>query len=333
MAPQQPGQTSVGVVVIGRNEGERLLRCLAALAGSQVTVVYVDSASSDGSVTAARARGAEVVELDMSTPFTAARARNTGFARLRELQPQISFVQFIDGDCEMIGGWLAAAHSFLSARTEVACVCGRLRERFPERSVYNRLCDREWNRPVGATEACGGIAMMRADLFAAAGGFREDLVAGEEPELCERLRERGFTIWRLGEPMAFHDADMRRFGQWWTRSRRGGFGYAQAAWLHGSSPGSTHLRRLLRPWLWAVAVPLATVAAAVIWGWPALLLLLAYPLGVLRSASRESGHWPWRITYASFLMLGKLPEWIGEWEFWLGQSRGRASSVSFDYKR
>ena len=333
MATQQHREATVGVVVIGRNEGERLRRCLAALAGLHSAVVYVDSASSDGSVAAARARGAEVVELDMSTPFTAARARNAGFTRLRELQPQISFVQFIDGDCEVIDGWLAAASSFLSVRTEVACVCGRLRERFPERSIYNRLCDREWSRPVGATEACGGIAMMRADLFAAAGGFREDLVAGEEPELCERLRQRGFTIWRLSEPMAFHDADMRRFGQWWMRSRRGGFGYAQAAWLLGRSGGSTHLRRLLRPWWWAVAVPLATLAALALGGWPALLLLLAYPLGILRIASSERGRWPWRITYASFLMLGKLPEWIGECEFWLGHSRGTASSVSFDYKR
>jgi hypothetical protein len=37
----------------------------------------------------------------------------------------------------------------------------------------------QWNRSVGKTDACGGIEMVRADLFVAVGGFRESLIAGE----------------------------------------------------------------------------------------------------------------------------------------------------------
>src|SRR5882724_8041171 len=131
----------IGVVAIGRNEGERLRRCLASVVGKVTAVVYVDSDSSDGSVALARSLGVQTVELDLSIPFTAARARNAGFARLQEVCPQVEFVQFVDGDCEVVAGWLERASQELEARPETAVVCGRRRERFPDASPYNRLCD------------------------------------------------------------------------------------------------------------------------------------------------------------------------------------------------
>ena len=127
--------------------------------------VYVDSGSSDGSVQRARDLGADVIELDMRVPFTAARARNAGFRRLREISPDLEYVQFVDGDCELIDGWLEDAISFLNAHADVGAVCGRRRERYPERSIYNWLCDREWDGPVGDVRYCGGDVMMRADAL------------------------------------------------------------------------------------------------------------------------------------------------------------------------
>ena len=67
--------SEIGVIAIGRNEGERLRRCLDSVVGKGFSVVYVDSNSTDGSVDFARSVGAEVVELDMSLPFSAARAQ------------------------------------------------------------------------------------------------------------------------------------------------------------------------------------------------------------------------------------------------------------------
>src|SRR5688572_6905256 len=184
----------VGVVIIGRNEGERLRRCLHSVLRDGRRVVYVDSGSEDGSPSYARTVGAEVVELDMFRPFTAARARNAGLGRLLESEPDTDFVQFVDGDCEIVGGWLDLAARRLAADTDTAAVCGRLRERYPERSIYNRLCDLEWNTPVGERESCGGIAMYRVADVAAAGGFDPTIAAGEEPELCMRLRRLGKRI-------------------------------------------------------------------------------------------------------------------------------------------
>src|SRR5262245_39089288 len=129
----EPREARIGVVAIGRNEGERLRRCLASAAGA-ARLVYVDSGSSDGSVALARSLSAEVVELDPHRPFTAARARNEGFARLRAIAPAFEYVQFVDGDCELLPGWIETAAAFLDAHREVAVACGRRRERFPQRS-------------------------------------------------------------------------------------------------------------------------------------------------------------------------------------------------------
>src|SRR6185437_8292556 len=137
----------VGAVVIGRNEGERLKRCLKSL--SSTILIYVDSGSTDQSIQLARKHGASVVDLDMRIPFTAARARNAGFQKLQEIAPNLHYVQFVDGDCELVGDWLQTAKSFLETHSNVGAVCGRRRERFPDRSIYNWLCDREWEGPAG----------------------------------------------------------------------------------------------------------------------------------------------------------------------------------------
>jgi len=95
-----------GVVAIGRNEGERLHQCLASLSSvSAVAVVYVDSGSTDGSAQWARNYGTEVIDLGIDLPLTAARARNAGFKRLKELDPDLACVQFVDGDCQLVDSW------------------------------------------------------------------------------------------------------------------------------------------------------------------------------------------------------------------------------------
>lgn len=299
----------IGVVAIGRNEGERFTACLASLDGFAGPVVYVDSGSTDGSVEAARAAGVEVVELDMSRPFTAARARNAGVGRLRAAGLP-DYVQFVDGDCVFAPGWLDAAATFLDTHPAAAVVAGRLRERFPERSVYNRLCDAEWDTPLGQVDACGGIAMMRASAFEQAGGFREGLMAGEEPELCLRLRQAGGEIWRIEADMALHDAAMTRFWQWWRRTRRAGHAFAEGYALHGKGPERHYQREVRRILLWAGALPLAILLLGLINGHWARYALAIYPLQVLRLSARLG------MERAFFLTLGRFAEMQGLLDFW-----------------
>jgi glycosyltransferase involved in cell wall biosynthesis len=313
--------SEVGIVVIGRNEGERLKRCMQSINLVSARVVYVDSGSTDGSAAWAKTTGAEVVDLDMSLPFTAARARNAGVERLRLVWPQVGLVQFVDGDCELAVGWLAAASAHLLAHSEVAVVCGRLRERHPEVSVYNQLCDVEWNTPVGEARACGGVAMMRVDALAAVNGFENSLIAGEEPELCVRLRAAGWRVWRLVDEMGWHDAAMRRFGQWWRRMRRAGFAFAQGSALHGTPPEWHFVVETRRAAVWGLWLPVLTVGAAAIH--PAgAVLAVAYPLQVLRLAVQRLARGdavPW--AQAFFLVLGRLPEGLGVAGYWWSRWR------------
>ena len=323
--------TGVGVVVIGRNEGGRLERCLASLLGTADKVVYVDSGSTDGSVQMAQGLGVEVVALDMRLPFTAARARNEGFQCLQRLLPGIQYVQFVDGDCEVAADWLAKAQAFLQEHPSVAVVCGRRRERFPQRSIYNYLCDLEWDTPIGEAKACGGDALMRADAFTAEAGFRADLIAGEEPELCVRLRAAGWKVWRLDAEMTLHDAAMTSFGQWWRRTLRGGHAFAEGAFLHGASPERHWLRESRRAWLWGLGIPVGVVLACLILGWLGLILLLVYPLQVARLALRGEGSARENWLPALFLVLGKFPEMLGQVKFLLSRV-GAGKTTLIEYK-
>lgn len=310
----------VDAVVIGRNEGARLIACLDSLAGQVRQVVYVDSGSTDGSAQAAAARGARVVPLDMTQPFTAARARNAGLAVLDAPE----FVQFVDGDCAVQPGWVAMAVQAMDAHPQAVVICGRRRERHPEASVYNRLCDREWDTPVGEAKACGGDALMRFAAVRAVGGYDPGLIAGEEPDLCLRLRRAGGEVWRIGAEMTLHDAAMTRFGQWWQRSRRAGHAFAEGAQRHGAGPERHWLAETRRALIWGAGVPLLALMAGLLH--PAgLLVLLAWPLQVLR-LSRRMG---WEA--ALFSVLGKLPEAQGALGYHLNRLRGRQRGL-IEYK-
>lgn len=306
----------VGVVVIGRNEGERLRQCLVSVLCQARAVVYVDSCSTDESVPMAKRLGVDVIELDMSIPFTAARARNEGFARMCALHGKLAYVQFVDGDCEVVSGWMSAAATYLQSHPPVAVVCGRRRERFPQQSVYNGLCDIEWDTPIGEAKACGGDAMFRVAAFSDGGGYRSSLIAGEEPELCVRLRAAGWKIWRLDAEMTLHDAAMKRFSQWWKRAVRGGHAYAEGAYLHGAPPERHWQKESRRIWAWGLGVPLAILSCVGLFGWYGIAILGVYPLQILRLAFKgtrtNKGNW----MHAIFLVLIKFPELQGQLTYW-----------------
>jgi glycosyltransferase involved in cell wall biosynthesis len=319
-----------GIVTIGRNEGDRLKRCLQSLPPN-APVVYVDSGSTDGSDLWARDFGAQLIRLDQSSPFTAARARNAGFRRLIEIVPNASFVQFIDGDCELARDWPATALTFLQQHEDVAAAFGRRRERHPDRSVYNQLCDWEWDGPEGNARAFGGDVMLRASALQAVGGYRDSLIAGEEPELCVRLRASRWRIFRLKAEMTLHDAAMVHFGQWWQRTRRSGYAFAEGAHLHGSPPEQHWVWESRRAWLWGFWIPLLCLAAGVVvmpWGF---LSFFVYPAQLLRQTLREKGAFRERVIKGFFQLFGRFPETLGQLQFLRDRFFGRTNAL-IEYK-
>lgn len=323
----------VGVVVIGRNEGERLHCCLLSIAGQAEAVVYVDSGSTDGSVALAEGMGVMPIGLDMSQPFSAARARNAGFAALVGYWPTVSFVQFVDGDCELTPGWLPLARDALERRNELAAVAGHLREKSPEVSIYNRLGELEWNfLGSGDVGSVGGIFMVRREAFEKVGGFDPSVPAGEEPELCLRLNKAGWIISRLDTVMAKHDLAMTRFGQWWRRQVRGGYGAIDVANRFKLHRFKKHV---MRAKFWSVWPGLVILAGfAIGWGaaaamfclWPAQMTRIA----LLTFRRGQPAHVA--IAYAFYTMVSYWPQMQGQFQYMLDKIHDRGSRL-IEYKQ
>jgi glycosyltransferase involved in cell wall biosynthesis/GT2 family glycosyltransferase len=334
----------VGVVAIGRNEGDRLVRCLESVAGRSASAVYVDSASDDKSVENARRIGAEVVEFDKSVPFTAAMARNIGRKRLKEISPGLKYVQFVDGDCEVRSEWMDKARAALEADPKLAAVCGRRRERFAKNSIFNRLVDIEWNTPVGFAKSVGGDSMFRLEAFDSVGGFDPSVMAGEEPQLCLRIRHAAWKIRRIDAEMTLHDAAMTRFGQWWRRNVRAGYGTLDVnrRFEVGGERIYGKLVRSATMWAlgWPILIVLAWTVGASRFGAKtgailAAIVFAALPLQVARQSlkSLAQGKAPRvALAYGFFTMLSKWAWFVGQIKYVRDRWRGHGLQL-IEYKR
>ncbi|MCA9654612.1 MAG: glycosyltransferase family 2 protein [Myxococcales bacterium] len=325
----------IGVVLIGRNEGERLVRSLDSVVAEGRPIVYVDSGSTDGSCDAARERGAMVVDLDMSIPFSAARARNAGFERLMSEHPEIELVQFIDGDCEVLPGWIEAAATTLDEDPEIVAVCGWRRERKVEESLYNRICDVEWRSgPVGATPNFGGDVMIRAAALLRVGGYDPTVIAAEDDELGVRLRQDGGQLIRIDRDSTLHDADMHTAAQWWRRAKRCGHGYAQVASLHGAPPERKFVDNLRRSLLWGLLVPGGALGLTLPTLGLSWLVFGRYPMVAVRVA-RDTHHkgFPLKhaVAWGISCALSPFPEVFGVAKFYLDRLRNKRPEI-IEYK-
>jgi glycosyltransferase involved in cell wall biosynthesis len=329
--------TRIGIVAIGRNEGERLIRCLDSLRAQlspEVPIVYVDSGSTDGSQIAATNRGVEVVTLDLSIPFTAARARNAGFQYLQQ-HHSIDYVQFVDGDCEVVAGWIDAAVQFLDCTPEAVAVCGWRRERYPDQSMFNRICDVEWRSgSVGEIGNFGGDVMMRAAALSAVGGYNDRVIAAEDDEVSVRLRQAGGKIYRIDQNSTLHDANIHHLSQWWQRAKRCGYAYGLVNSIHGAPPEQKFQREVRRTWIWGFLVPVLSLGAA--WltqGW-SLLPLARYPITTLKVmvgsrrrgwSSADSWAWGWSCG------VSVIPEALGLLKFQRDRWQNRQAEI-IEYK-
>ncbi len=306
----------VGAVVIGRNEGDRLRACLESVLPQTRYSVYVDSGSTDGSAALARRMGVHSIELSAARRFTAGRGRNAGWRRVVERNPEVQFVQFVDGDCVLDPSWVNTAVAEFDSHPEAAIILGHVRETRPRRNIYHRLASLEWDTPTGVSKYCGGIAMCRASALAQVNGFRDELVGGEEPELCVRLRQAGWSILKLDREMALHDSDIDSFGKWWRRSVRNGLSYAEGAALHGAFPERHWVKEARSIWIWGIAIPLIGLCLV----WPtrgisvavmiAMYLALVSKITINRLFAHKYSTAD-ALLYAAFCVAGKWPQAIG----------------------
>ena len=332
---QAPG---VSIVVIGRNEGARLGHCLRSIfsmnnPGCPVEVVYVDSASSDGSVGLAERMGADVVAIEAEQP-TAALARNTGWRRT-----DAPFVLFLDGDTTLDANFVVRALAEFNDHS-VAVVWGQRRETNTSDSIYNRVLDLDWIYPPGLSDFCGGDALMRLSALEELGGFDESLIAGEEPEMCRRLRANNQKILHVDVPMTGHDLAITRWQQYWKRANRAGYAYAEVSerFRGGELPFWEREARANR--MRAITLLLAPFVGGVTaafyrqW-WPVATIGCLSLLLVMRTSWKARWKSPsvlMCLLYALHSHLQQIPIFVGQMQYFRDKSVGRRRGL-IEYKQ
>lgn len=331
---QGDASPAVSVVVIGRNEGQRLARCLESIRKSdyppdRIEVIYVDSASTDDSVATARRLGATVVELPPGF-LSAAAARNAGLAAA-----SCELIQFLDGDTILHRDWLPNAVRHI-APPDVGAVFGHRHEVDSKANTYSFWAHHDWYVPPGEASYCGGDVMFKAAPLRQVGGYDASLIAGEEQDLVFRFqRDCGLKVLSLDLPMTLHDINMHRFSQYWRRCYRAGYAYAEVA---DRFPA-------LRPWrriCWRngahVLVAMIAVAASLIWmtPWPvaawAGLLIAAVCRNAFRVRTRV-GPLGDSLLYSWHLYLCKLPMFCGQMNYRLRKLFGLRPQRLIEYNQ
>lgn len=327
----------LSVVVIGRNEGMRLERCLRSVRemtnpGGDVELIYVDSASTDNSLQVAESFGAKVLSVKPVRP-TAAIGRNAGWRVAYS-----PLVLFLDGDTILDPDFVISCLPAFEDQTVVA-ICGNRREIYPEQSWYNRILDLDWISPPGVTDFCGGDALFRRTALVEAEGYDEGLIAGEEPELCRRLRGKGYKILHLDCPMTGHDLAMTRFAQYWKRATRTGYAYAQVSERFRGSDLPFWEEDAARNRSRALQIPLIFIAGVLgsllLRNWiPFALMTCFFLLISIRSAMKAA--WktkgiPTLLIYGLHSHLQQIPIYLGQRQYRTDKRMGRVRGL-IEYK-
>lgn len=317
----------IAVIIIGRNEGERLEEAFLSVKKMNVKMIYVDSASTDGSIDIAKAHQVPFIELTQDRPLNAARSRNAGFDWVLENYPDIQFIHLLDGDCTLDPNWLSAAISELNENENIAAVTGRLREKEYEKSIYARLCDMGWYIRPGEIFTAGGVATIKAFIFNEIGGFNDSLIAGEELEFYSRIREKGYKLRCLEQEIGKHDSNISSYHEWWTRTVRTGFSYASAAKWKKQKKERVSLI------FWGGILPLMIVTSFFFSTLLGGLFILLYPIQVIRTFMklRTPYNAASRFLFAFFCVLDKFPAFLGFLKYHYAKMTGRKQQI-IEYK-
>jgi cellulose synthase/poly-beta-1,6-N-acetylglucosamine synthase-like glycosyltransferase len=322
-------QDLVSVVVIGRNEGERLRRCLQSVfamthPGFTLQVVYVDSGSTDGSIALAEAEGAQAIALTPERP-SAALGRNAGWQAARG-----SIILFLDGDTVLHPDFVAASLPEFSDPA-LAAVWGHRRELHPEQSIFNRTLDLDWIYAPGVTPYCGGDALFRRSVLAQTDGFDPTLIAGEEPELCRRIVALGFYILHVDRPMTMHDLAITRWSQYWKRNTRAGHAFAEVSerfrnaeqpfWSGEATRNRNRCLALVLGLLTAIASSILLRSLLLFAIYCAVFLFLS-----IRSASKaawKTKDWGTLMMYGVHSHIQQIPIYFGQLQYKWSRRRGK----------
>jgi glycosyltransferase involved in cell wall biosynthesis len=216
---------NVSIIVIGRNEAQRIERCLRSVFASMPSredceVIYVDSASEDETVAIASRFPIRILQLRQSWKLSPSAGRYIGYQHARG-----KYLLFVDGDSLLYKRWLVRACEFLGENPACGGVGGIMHQAYLSRSgnciaVAKNYFSQSPEEPVRAAVSLSGIAMYRRDAMEKAGTFNPFLTTGEECELALRIQDAGYSLARIFEPMCVtYSSPRETVGEIMRRSR------------------------------------------------------------------------------------------------------------------
>lgn len=193
MARRETELPRISVIIPVRNDAARLAVCLRSLReqlypSQRWELIVVDNGSTDTSREVARQWGATVL---CFPGLTVGALRNRGVAASSG-----DILAFVDADHELPPDWLHHGLAALEAEEGVAAVGAPCD--VPMHATWVQRCwgvhrlrrrGRHITRWLGA-----GNLFVRREAFVRAGGFREDLVAAEDVDLCLRLTQKAGKV-------------------------------------------------------------------------------------------------------------------------------------------
>jgi len=307
----------ISIIVIGLNEEKNLKECLSSIFESslggdeKLEIVYVDSGSIDNSIAIAKSfYNVKVISLQDSPP-SAAKGRNLGASITKG-----DYIQFVDGDSALDKNWIKMALQALELDQSKGVVFGAIEEVDNKNTIYSKVCRFDWYTPPGDYRLCGGNAMWRRDIFIKAGGFDSTLSAGEEPDLCYKVRQNGHRIVCLDAPMVKHDLDMNSFKEYWLRSIRSGYAYSVIAMRFMNMEEKLWLKETIRnfldPLLWVIII-----LSGFSIGWLASLSLLfafiSYRIiRIIKNVQQRTTSLTDALLYGLHIQFSRLPLALGQ---------------------
>jgi glycosyltransferase involved in cell wall biosynthesis len=202
----------LSVVLISKNQAWSIVRLMESVVRETASVpskeiILMDSASTDETVELAGAYPIRIFRLQPGQALSPAIGRYVGYQQARG-----QYVLFLDGDTELVEGWLRHALRVMRETPGAGAVTGHVinlptaavKEPLPLLRKMEMRAPREvlWGSYGG-----GGAAMYRRAVLDEVGTFNPYLNSDEEPELGLRIRHAGFRILELDYPLVRHYND------------------------------------------------------------------------------------------------------------------------------
>ncbi|TDT72439.1 glycosyl transferase family 2 [Hypnocyclicus thermotrophus] len=321
-------QNSIDIVIIGLNAEKTIVRCLNSIEGvikvnsdKKIKVYYVDGGSVDNTLLlVSRYKFVNILKFNKKNPTPGAQ-RNFGWQ-----QGKGEYVQFIDSDTTLELSWFNEALNFIKKDDKIGAVCGKRVELYPYISFYNWIGNIEWNPKFGNVLEFGGDVFIKREVLEKTNGYKDSLIAGEDPELSYRIRNLGYKILKIDRVMTYHDLAMINFRQYLKRSFRSGYAFAEINYMYKDMWGQELKRILVRGGISLILFIIALLFVIIdyritLFAILSSLLLLFRPrlflvskFMILYNLNKDEGK-----KYAWHVSLVVLPQFLGSIRFYLGK--------------